>query len=375
MIENKNNITFWSDGNGHDFLEWANLHESELVSNYNVNLFEEYDSEVDKLTEQWMRKGDFKTIMKSLHSNSDEKGMPEDYIEFKKNLQVVPEWLDLDLILEGCQLSERSGLTRLLVLRNFALLGGYNFANLTKPLVATGSLEKGAAYRLYNTLNFWVDVSRSHAKSGELRLNGCLRTRLVHSASRLMIQNKHPDWNVGTYGVPINHADMVATNIAFTVYYLFGLQKLNFKFSEKEESGIFHLWKYVTYLLGVPAETIPNDKAEALNFFHFWTRYQAQPDQDALKLTASLLHENTPISIFKLDIIKRNMEYIHTSISNHLIDSTIRKNLEIPEVRFKNIIPKALQLKNQLTKNNESQIKDGREKQRSVLNDYKNRIT
>ncbi|MBO3099491.1 oxygenase MpaB family protein [Gelidibacter pelagius] len=372
MVEHQNNKTFWSNGNGKDFLEWANLRESELVSDYSVSLFEAYDSEVDKLTEQWIRNGDFKTIMRSLHSNNDGKTLPEDYLEFKKSLQAVPEWVDPDLILEGCQLSERSGLTGLLVLRNFALLGGYNFANLTKPLVATGSLEKGAAHRLYNTLNFWVDVSRSHVKTEEMRLNSCIRTRLVHSASRLMIQNKHPDWNVGTYGVPINYADTVATNIAFTVYYLFGLQKLNFKFSENEESGVFHLWKYVTYLLGVPAEIIPNDKLEALNFFHYWTKYQAQPDQDALKLTSSLLNENTPITIFKLDIIKRNMGYIHKSIANHLIDNTIKQRLDIPEVRFRNVIPKALQARNQLTKKNESQIKDGREKQRSVLNDYKN---
>lgn len=374
MIENKNYKTFWANGNGKNFLEWANISENDLISTYKTNLFEKFDSDFDRLTENWLKNGHLKPIMKSFHSNREVKGLPEDYLKFKKSLQVVPDWVDTKLILEACQLSERSGLTGLLILRNFALLGGYNFANLTKPLVATGSLEKGAVHRLYNTLNFWVDVSRSNEITQEWRLNACIRTRLVHSASRLMIHKKHPDWNVGLYGVPINYADMLATNIAFTVYFLYGLEKLKFDYTDKEEAGIFHLWKYVTYLLGVPAEIIPNDKKEALDFFHFWTKYQAQPDQDALKLTESLLNENTPIHILKLDIIKRNMGYIHKSVANYLIDSNIKHNLQIPEVRFKNIIPKALQVRNQLTKNNESHIKEGREKQKSVLGDYKNNI-
>jgi hypothetical protein len=207
-----------------------------------------------------------------------------------------------------------------------------------------------------------------------MRLNACIRTRIVHSVSRLIIQKKQPEWNVELYGVPINYADMVATNIAFTVYFLYGLQKLNFKFSEKEELGIFHLWKYVTYLLGVPTEIIPNDKVEAINFFPFWTKYQCQPDQDVLKLTESLLNENTPLSILKLAIIKRNMEYVHKSFANYLIDNTIRENLKIPDVRFAGVIPNVFRLKNKSIRDKASQIREGRENQKSVLNDYKNNI-
>lgn len=190
-----------------------------------------------------------------------------------------------------------------------------------------------------------------------------------------MIQKKQADWDSERFGIPINYADMIATNIAFTLYFLYGLKKLNFDFSEKEEAGIFHLWKYVTYLLGVPVEIIPNDKKEAISFFHFWTKYQGQPDQDSVKLAESLLNENTPINLLKLDIIKRNMGYIHKSIANYLIDDTIRGNLRIPNVRFKNIIPNALKLKNEIPKNKENQIKEGNDEQKSVLTDYKNNIT
>lgn len=374
MIKNNHNDHFWKTGNGKDFLNWANLKTSDFNENFDEQLFYQYDIEVDELAEKWLKNDSFKKIMQSLHRNIEDETLPLEYINLKNELSKVPDWVDFSLIEEGCKLSERSGLDGLMVLRNFALLGGYQFANLTKPLVATGSLEKGAVHRLYNTLGFWVDVSRTDADSQQKRLNACLRTRLVHSASRIMIYEKQPNWDKESFGIPINYADMIATNIAFTVYYIYGLEKLNFSFSEKEEAGIFHLWKYVTWLLGVPEHLIPNNRKEAIHYFYFWTKYQGAPDEDARKLADSLLNENTPISLLKLDIIKRNMGYIHRSVSNYLIDDTTRKNLKIPEVRFKFVIPNALKLKNKVAINKEHQIKEGKEQQRSVLEDYRNNI-
>ncbi|MCH8555161.1 MAG: DUF2236 domain-containing protein [Schleiferiaceae bacterium] len=261
----------------------------------------------------------------------------------------------------------------LLILRNFALLGGYNFANLTKPLVATGALEKDAVLRLHHTLDFWVSVSRTGLDAASKRINACLKTRLVHSASRLYIQKKMPDWETEKFGIPINHADSIATNIAFTVYFLYGLQKLNFKCTTKESQGIFHLWKYNAYLLGLPAAIVPENQAEALQFFNFWTRYQNVPDDDALKLAHALLNENTPVNVLKFDFIKKNMGYVHKSVANFLIDKEFRRRLEIPSVPFGGFIPFVVKLKNQLHKTRRHQIKFGNEEQLSVLRDYKTR--
>ena len=375
MTINPSNRTFWTTGNGKDFLKWANISEQDIPQNFNSQMFYHYDAEIDELVKKWLQNGDFKKIMQSLHGSLSHIELPEDYISLKNRLSNVPDWVDFDLLREAGELSQRSGLTGLLVLRNFALLGGYYFANLTKPLVATGSLEKGAVHRLYNTLSFWVDVSRTSANAQELRINACLRTRLVHSASRLMIEQKYAHWDQEKYGIPINHADMIATNIAFTVYYLYGLQKLNFDFTEKEEKGIFHLWKYVTWMLGVPEEAIPQNKTEALHFFYFWTQYQFSPDEDSKKLTDSLLHENTSINLLKLDVVKRNMGYIHKSIANYLLDDHLKSSLKIPTVPLEKIIPNALRLKNEITLNREKQIETGNAEQQSVLEDYKNNIS
>ncbi len=371
MKKNNFNDTFWIEGNGKDFLKWSGIEPH--PGKFSTALFTTYDEKVDSLVAKWISKGEFSSIMNFQHHGTQE-NIPDDFLALKKEVEVIPDWVDGTLIKLGSELATRSGSMGLLVLRNFALLGGYNFANLTKPLVATGSLDKSVVHRLYNTLNFWVNVSRLGADSQEKRINACLTTRLVHAASRLMIQKKLPNWDREKYGVPINHADMVATNIAFTVYYLFGLHQLNFKYSENEEKGIFHLWKYVTYLLGVPVDIIPNNRIEALSYFQFWTGYQNKPDEDSLTLALSLLNDNTPVDMVKLGIVKRNMDYIHKSVANYLLDPQIRKNLEIPQVRFKSIIPMAIKLKNSLPLNREHQIMNGNTEQINVLKDYKNNM-
>lgn len=368
MIKYGHNNLFWQRGNGREFIHWAGAEVPE--TDFSTAIFYKVDEEMDALVEGWMKNGELKFIMKSLHSG-EEKNLPQDYKDFLDENRAVPGWVDWELMEAGCSLSERSGLSGLLVLRNFALLGGYNFGNLTKPLVATEALEKGAVHRLYNTLGFWVDVSRNGAESQERRLRACIRTRIVHSVSRLSILKKYPDWDGEKFGTPINFADMIATNIAFTVYYLFGLSRIHFRFSEQEEEGTFHLWKYVTWLLGVPQNLIPENRVEALAFFRFWTQYQASPDADALKLTDALLHENTPISLLKLDIVKRNMGYIHRSVANFLIDENIRQNLQVPPVRFKNVIPNALKIRNAVPIDRATQIAIGAREQQSVLEDYK----
>lgn len=75
------------------------------------------------------------------------------------------------------------------------------------------------------------------------------------------------------------------------------------------------------------------------------TNYQLAPDEDALKLTESLLNEDTLISLFYLESINHNMDYIHKRIANYLIDANIREDLKIPSVALPSVIPNIIQFK------------------------------
>lgn len=116
MKLNNTYVNFWKDGNGRNFIEWAG--KDVPTSQNNSNLFFQYDEEVDVLVKKWMKNDDFKTIMKSLHSGTDE-NLPQDYLDFKKNLETKPDWLDEQLIKVGSELSERSGLIGLFGFKKF----------------------------------------------------------------------------------------------------------------------------------------------------------------------------------------------------------------------------------------------------------------
>jgi len=293
MKEKQCNKEFWQSGNGKDFLEWATVSIDQLDSRYSTCLFDEYDKEIDTLVTVWMQEGTFGHVLGYLHGKSPAEDLPTNFLSFKNKWINPPDWVDFTLIDIGSKCIQRSNLVGLMILQNFALLGGYYFSNLIKPLVVSGALEKSVGARLYNTLNFWIEVSRSHENAQEMRFKSAIRTRMVHSVSRIMIHKKVENWDTETYGVPLNYADMIATNIAFTVYFLYGLDKLRFAYTPEEEKGVFHLWKYITWLFGVPEELIPNDRKDALNFFYFWTKYQEKPDEDSIRLAHSLLSDYT----------------------------------------------------------------------------------
>lgn len=370
-MNTKNNEKFWTDGNGNDFLKWANFNLQSQNTTFSKDLFRQYDSKLDVLVKKWSKEGTLSSIMSYLHTLQPDENLDSEFLQFKDSLSTVPSWLNFDLIHQGAILSQRSGLIGLLVLRNFALLGGYYFTNLTEPLVKTGALKKGVVYRLYNTLRFWVDVSRHHDNAQQLRLNACLKTRIIHSASRLMIEKSDTNWDYDAFGVPINHADMIATNIAFTVYFLYGLDQLNFKYTPKEEEGIFHLWKYVTWLLGVPEDLIPNNKEEALSFFHSWTLNQQLAGNSSVELAKALIEDDTTITLFKWRVIRDNIGNIHKSIANYLLDDTILNALQIPNAKFESAIVKVVQTKNRFQKSTNNQIIKGNAEQLIALEDYK----
>ena len=362
---------FWTKGNGKDLLDWSAISPDRLKQDIPNELFHQVDEQVDQLVEGWMEEKTFGAIMKYLHGEEEYDSLPQSFKDFYTQFSEVPDWVDFKLIESGTFLSQRSGLTALMVLRNFSLLGGYFFSNLTKPLIETGALEKGAKQRLSYTLGFWVDVSRNDAASQTLRLNSCMQVRLVHSASRLMIKKKNLDWDYESLGEPINHADMIATYTAFTIYLLYGLKKLKFSYSEAEEEGMFHLWKYVTWMLGIPKAIIPNNRLETLSFFYNWTWRQNTGDADSARLAKALIEENTQVSILKLKALRRNMRYVHKSVAHYLLDDQIIKLLEIPPVKFKFIIPAAMKFKNRLPIQSKKQLKEGDEAQRSILADYR----
>ncbi|REC76031.1 DUF2236 domain-containing protein [Chryseobacterium elymi] len=371
--------SFWGKGNGKQLIDFS----SAEVSFKDFDKFSSYFYHVDTIGDEVVRDV---YLTKKFHEASKEiegyirngisetDDVPESVKKLFSQAQRIPEWLDYNLLKSGAELCMRSNLDSLISLRDYCLMGGYDYAYLNKPLTATEALKKGAVKRLSETLDFWVNVTRYdalelHAKGYEF----AIKTRLIHSYARLSIKKYYKEWDTENWGEPINSWDMMATYIGFSLVFLHSLQKLGNTFSVQEEKGIFHLWKYVGYLLGIPEHLLPESKKQATEYFYLWTSVQPPSDKDSILLAHSLLNESLENPILKFKFQRKNLRYLHICCTWFLLDDEVCKRLRIPEVPNRKLFPKTKIIINKIYDNLVSQdtrIKKGNKDQMKVLEDY-----
>jgi hypothetical protein len=301
---------FWENGNGKQLIEFSGAEVSFKDFEKYAPFFYHVDETGDEVIKEVYFTKNFMKHQGKLKAIS-EMGFLKmiTFLKCKKmfaQTQHVPDWLDYSLLKSGAELCMRSNLDSLISLRDYCLIGGYDYAYLNKPLIVTEALKKGAVKRLSETLDFWVNVTRYnalevHAKGYEF----AIKTRLIHSYARLSIKKHYREWDTENWGEPINSWDMMATYIGFSLVFLHSLQKLGNTFSIEEEQGIFHLWKYVGYLLGIPQQLLPDDKKQATEYFYLWTSIQPPSDKDSVLLAHSLLDESLENPILKFEFQRK----------------------------------------------------------------------
>lgn len=370
---------FWETGNGKELIGFSGAQ----VNFNDFERFAKYYYHVDEIGDEVVRDiyftQSFSEASKQIESYirngiSDDDDIPESVKTLFGQTQSVLEWVDFDLIKSGAELCMRCNVDSLISLRDYCLIGGYDYAHLNKPLIVTEALKKGAVKRLSETLDFWVNVTRRdslmiHQKGYEF----AIKTRLIHSYARLSIRKHYKNWDTKNWGEPINSWDMMATYIGFSLVFLYSLKKLGNTYSDKEEKGLFQLWKYVGYLLGIPEELLPDDKKQATEYFYLWTSVQPPADKDSVLLAHSLLNESLENPILKFNFQRRNLRYLHICCTWFLLDNEVCERLEIPRVKNRNLFPKSKQIFNSIYEkiiSREARINKGNKDQLKVLHDY-----
>lgn len=239
------------------------------------------DEAADKLAVKFHELGMQKAIP-MLNAALDGK-MPKDAPPELKALigevETEPTWLDKRLLDVGAKLSQRSAMFGEYVLSCVSLMGGYRSAAANKPIAFTGQLEYMAARRLAETAQFGFDVTRTGAlERGAQGFKSAVKVRMMHAHVRLML-DKSPKWRHAEWGLPINQADLVATNTLFSAVYLSGLRVLGLQISDEESLGVMHLWRYVGFLMGVDEALLPTNEEEGTRMA--WLSGVTQPPADA----------------------------------------------------------------------------------------------
>ncbi|RJF88822.1 DUF2236 domain-containing protein [Oleomonas cavernae] len=211
--------------------------------------------------------------------------------DFFRVVDARPDWLDNGLLARGATACQLCGNTGSQVLRDGALMGGYQASGLNRVLVMTGALEKGAGKRIAETSTWWMACT---ATGGMARFGVgfklTLRVRLVHAIVRRHVGNR-PDWNRARDGVPINQMDMAATQLAFSALFLIGVRTLGTLLSREDGLGVMHLMRYSGWLMGIEEAFLPQDEQSGRALLYQMALSLTDPDEAGRSLARALLDE------------------------------------------------------------------------------------
>ncbi|PRX47559.1 uncharacterized protein DUF2236 [Prauserella shujinwangii] len=258
---------------------------------------------------------------------------PPELVDFFRDVEATPYWVDHDRLDRGARAIIRTGLLGLFPLGDMSLMGGYLASRATKSLVGTGAIERTAGRRLVETATWWIDVTTPGAlRHGERGYVSALRVRLVHAHVRAAM-NRRPDWDYAAWDRPVNQVQTVGTLLLFSLVYLLGMQLLGVRYTDRERADILHLWRYVGWLMGVDEQLLPATEEDAWRLLWLLATTEFIPDADSKRLAAALLrsHEDVGRGRGPLGkVISHVSVRVHSSISRLVLGKSNADFLELP---------------------------------------------
>lgn len=211
-----------------------------------------------------------------------------------------PDWVDLDLVDAGAVARWRvSSATQALALTCGSLAFGYRSGALSRPLVATGRLTQMAPRRLGETARWTVVATQPGAlRPGGDGIRATVRLRLVHALVRAHLARKG-DWDVEAWGVPLSAADTMATGLGgFLIVPLNALADLGVRHSPADLEAQFHLWRWISFLMGVEREDLPDSLEEARHWIEVGLALDGGPHEGSPELMRALLRHGYAFEAF-----------------------------------------------------------------------------
>jgi hypothetical protein len=223
--------------------------------------------------------------------------MPE-LVAFFEQVDARPYWVDQRKLDHAVRVTARIGMVAsFTAMSMFSLMGGYLASRADKTLVATGDLEAMAPRRLAETLTWTVDVTRPGAlERFAPGFTSTLRVRLMHAMVRAGM-SRRPDWDFEDWDQPVNQSTMAGTLMLFSLGNVVGSQALGVQFSQRDKDALYHLWRYIGFLLGVDAELLPADEADTWRLLWLQADYEFRPDEDSARLGQALRTALGPLAI------------------------------------------------------------------------------
>jgi hypothetical protein len=209
----------------------------------------------------------------------------------------APSWLDPALVDAGATSFWRVGAPALVLTLTYGSLAyGYQYADLSRPLAATGRLERMASRRLGETSRWLLAVTTPGGmRPGAAGWSASVRVRVVHALVRDRLR-RSGTWDEASWGVPISATAAAVTAIAgFDVVPARAMADLGVRTTAAEREARTALWRWVGHVMGVPEGLLPEDHAAAVALSDAVPDVLDGPDADGTRLMRALLRHGLPL--------------------------------------------------------------------------------
>jgi hypothetical protein len=265
---------------------------------------------------------------------------PAELVTLFRQLEAVPLWVDERRLVVGARVSRRAGILGHFVLADFGLMGGYRSAAVAKTLIGTGKLRDAAAERLIQTGRFVTAVTEpGDMVPGRPGYASTIRVRMVHARVRSAL-SMSSGWSSARWGLPINQADTLGTNLLFSIGFLEGCRQWGLRFSDEEVDAVVHLWRYVGYLIGIDERLLPSDADGARRALYMVGTSQPDPDADSVELARALYQ--VPFTFERAPLVRQIVQAqvaLRLSMTRHILGDRAVDQLGLPKSRARVLLP------------------------------------
>ena len=185
-------------------------------------------------------------------------GAPEELVAFLRDMEHVPDWLDMKLVEQGARANRNAAANLGPVTMRGAFVSTFMNKYAALPMALTGTLSnETAARRIRETAAFFA----TSVLPGALSRRGpgfkaAAMVRLMHSLVRFNALKRSGQWDVSVYGIPIPQLDQMPAGLIPVLLMSYrALAKGRRKFTRAERARV-ELARYRCYLLGLPQDLL-----------------------------------------------------------------------------------------------------------------------
>jgi len=287
------------------------------------------DTVVDWMQSVGMREG-WRAFQHALdHGLEDD--APAPLRAFFGHCESWPDWVDAKTMARGAQVVHELGMTSHYVLRDVALMAGYQAAAINPPLILTGALDGGTERRIAETMKWVVSATASDGLDRFADgFKSTLHVRVLHAVIRQRLRQRS-DWSEAEMGLPINQTDMAATFLGFSVVQLFAVRFMGVPLTRGDAHAVMHLWKAIAWLIGTDEALLTDDEQEGRKLLYQITLSQKPPDETSRKLGRSLMNETLGVPYpFPRRLRARFEQARHLSVTRFFVGREGMRHLGLP---------------------------------------------